>query len=593
MAYPMLKALSVGRRDVSQFRGYFHSLGCGAGQFYDERNLSARDYPALSLRKQRGIAAAPGNFQGMIAKDSLCYVDGSKLVINGYPVELGLSTAEAACPKTLVSMGAYLLIFPDKIYFNTADFTDFGPLEAENTVQTLSLTLCTLDGAGQNPRFRGAAAPENMENGDLWLDEGTVPHTMRVYCDATGTWDAMETTYVKLSAPGIGAGISQYDGITLRGAEGTLYTAGGEVPEDLSRQIRDIFGTAVVWDRGEDYLILTGILDADITLQGNFTAERKLPYMDFVLECGNRIWGCRYGRNREGKIVNELYASKLGDFKNFFCYMGTAADSFTVSLGTDGQFTGTISYLGNPLFFKEDVLHRVYGTAPGNFTVQSTACRGVEKGSSESLTILGEKLYYKSPTGICVYDGSLPSGISQALGDAVYHGAVGGGLGSLYYVSLLDARENSHLFVLDTEKGIWHKEDSFRPSCFCTCREELYAASGNRIYTMGGTGETAGEEIPWMAETGALGLHTPDRKYVIRLTLRLQMAQGAEMTLWGKYDEGNWEKLAELRGDRKRIITLPIRPKRCDTLRLRAEGVGETKLLSAHVTETKGSDWDG
>ena len=97
-----------------------------------------------------------------------------------------------------------------------------------------------------------------------------------------------------------------------------------------------------------------------------------------------------------------------------------------------------------------------------------------------------------------------------------------------------------------------------------------------------------------MAETGALGLHTPDRKYVIRLTLRLQMAQGAEMTLWGKYDEGSvWEKLAELQGSRKRIVTLPIRPKRCDTLRLRAEGVGETKLLSAHVTETKGSDWDG
>lgn len=44
--------------------------------------------------------------------------------------------------------------------------------------------------------------------------------------------------------------------------------------------------------------------------------ERKAPEMDFVIECGNRLWGCRYEVTDQSRLYNEIYASKLGDFKN-------------------------------------------------------------------------------------------------------------------------------------------------------------------------------------------------------------------------------------------------------------------------------------
>ena len=67
--------------------------------------------------------------------------------------------------------------------------------------------------------------------------------------------------------------------------------------------------------------------------------RRSVPEMDFVIESGNRLWGCKYGVV-DGKAVNEIYASKLGDFKNWNCYAGRSTDSYVATRGSDGPFTG-------------------------------------------------------------------------------------------------------------------------------------------------------------------------------------------------------------------------------------------------------------
>ena len=54
----------------------------------------------------------------------------------------------------------------------------------------------------------------------------------------------------------------------------------------------------------------------------------------------------------DGKAVNEIYASKLGDFKNWNCYAGRSTDSYVATRGSDGPFTGAADYLGSPLFFR-------------------------------------------------------------------------------------------------------------------------------------------------------------------------------------------------------------------------------------------------
>ena len=68
-----------------------------------------------------------------------------------------------------------------------------------------------------------------------------------------------------------------------------------------------------------------------------------------MIECGNRLWGCKYGLV-DGETVNEIYASKLGDFKNWNCFAGLSTDSYAAARGSDGPFTGAADYLGQPRF---------------------------------------------------------------------------------------------------------------------------------------------------------------------------------------------------------------------------------------------------
>jgi len=123
MRFPALTPRPRSREILDTFGGYNHNLRIGENEFYDMRNFTANRFPVLSVRAPRGLYAEGVDVRGMICKDSLCYIDGSCLVINGYRTELGLS---GEGPKQLVSMGAYLIILPDKKYFNTANVSDFG-----------------------------------------------------------------------------------------------------------------------------------------------------------------------------------------------------------------------------------------------------------------------------------------------------------------------------------------------------------------------------------------------------------------------------------------------------------------------------------
>ena len=171
MQYPTLTEQATTRQIIDVFGGYNHNLRIGDGEFYDERNLCSDDYPLLTTRRQRGVYASPTNPQGMIAKDALCYVDGSAFVINERRIEMNLSTAAEDCPKSLVSMGAYVIILPDKKYINTAEVSDRGSMEASFvTTGDVTFSLCTADGGSYGSITASSTAPEKPANGDYWLD---------------------------------------------------------------------------------------------------------------------------------------------------------------------------------------------------------------------------------------------------------------------------------------------------------------------------------------------------------------------------------------------------------------------------------------
>lgn len=587
MQYPTLYEGSVSREMVDVFGGYNHNLRIGDGEFYDMKNLTSDDYPVLSTRGQRGLYTlgfaedTEPKLSGLIAKDALCYVDGGDFVINGYRIGMGLNDE----PKQLVSMGAYVIILPDKKYINTLHHEDKGDIETEFVSESTSFSICKRDATDYEYSKEEPPAPED---GALWLDTTETPNVLKQWSEDAGMWMQIATTYVKITAAGIDDYFELYDGIEISGLSGELQV--GNESHAVS-ELAALEGSAVVWGKGEDYIVVVGILANAWDVFNEVTISRKMPNLDFVIEAGNRLWGCRYGTAANGEVVNELYCSKLGDFKNWNCFMGIATDSWVGQVGTDGLFTGAVTHLGYPVFFKENCMHKVYISSSGAHQVIDTACRGVQYGCSKSLAIVNETLYYKSRSGVCAYDGSLPVEISQALGSERYENAVAGAHGNKYYISMEDAQGDRHLFVYDTGRGIWHREDAFNAACFCSCRGELYAISEGRIVTMLGSGDKEAAPLEWMAETGIIGISSPDMKYISRLILRLTLPQGSTMRVSAEYDSsGLWEQLFTVTGHGTRAFTLPVRPVRCDHMRLRLEGRGAMKLFSITKTIEQGSD---
>ena len=583
MQYPKLMELETSRQIVDTFKGYNHNLRISDGEFFDMKNMTADFYPILSPRGKRGVYASLKKSDGMIAKDSLCYVDGSEFVINGQRVNMGLYYNPDAAPKQLISMGAYVIILPDKMYINTMDLTDFGMIEAHYASEhDVTFELCTITGDTYTDTTVSDTAPSEPEDMDMWIDISSEPHTLKRYSEASEMWVTVPTTYIKIHSIGIGKAFKQYDGVTISGIN--------------KKGLTHLNGSHVIWGCGEDYLVVTGILDKwgyQEAVDGAITVERKMPIMDFVIESENRLWGCRYGVADNGEIVNEIYASKLGDFKNWNCYMGLSTDSYTASCGTDGPFTGAITHLGYPLFFKENCVHKVYGNYPANYQIQTTVCRGVQKGCHQSLAIVNETLFYKSRGAVCAYDGSLPVEASYALGNELYSDAVAGSHGNKYYISMKDLTENWHLFVYDVAKGMWHREDDLHADAFCDCRGELYAIDhdSKKIITMLGSGQQDTKSVDWMVQTGPIGIGMPDMKYISRLTVRMSLELGARVYFLIQYDSmGEWKHIYTTSGTTLRSFAVPIRPRRCDHFRLRIIGEGDARIYSITKTIEQGSD---
>ena len=478
MKLSKLQELPSSRQLIDVFGGYNHNLRIGEGEFYDMKNLTSTDYPVLSPRPQRGVVRyttdSDGNThfienpQGLIEKDALCYVDGSNIVINGYPIDMGLSTDPEKCPKTLVSMGAYIIVMPDKMYINTANYEDKGKIEATFTVTNIDIALCKIDGSLYQNTPALAEAPLNPTDGQMYIDTSEKTHVLRQWSETNAEWISIATTYVRIGFPySEPLPFNVGDGITITGITGQQYHEGPPSYFEERKDVLDLNSTMVIKEKGDNYSVVTGIIDNVYGQVEPITITRHMPEVDFVIESGNRLWGCHYGLDIHGNFVNEIYASKLGDFKNWNVFDSISTDSYVATVGTDGEFTGAITHLGYPIFFKENCMHKVYGNFPANFQVQTNTCRGVQKGCHKSLAIVNEALYYKSRSGFCMYDGSLPVETSSSLGDVVYSDAVAGAIRNKYYVSMKDNNNDYHLFVFDAKRGLWHREDNTHAIDFC------------------------------------------------------------------------------------------------------------------------------
>lgn len=583
MKQPELTATTQEQIITEAFTGYDHRLLIVDGASYEMTNLTSDAYPMMSARQRRANLGALTGVQGLLAKDALAWIRDGILWYNAQTMQpyMGGVTLTAG-EKTMLSMGAYICVFPDGWYFNTEDYTDNGYMGHENSVscaQTpLKIRICTVEGEIITVAYRQQSMPEDAQNNDYWLDSGS--SELKQWSEVQSQWVTVPTVYVKLEANGIGQGFEQYDGIEISGLTGT-------------EQIEKLNGSHVLQDVGEDYLVIVGIVDEDAEQStGTVKSVRRVPEMDYITECGNRLWGCRYGVS-DGKTVNELYCCKLGDFKNWACYQGISTDSWRAGCGSDGRFTGAATLADSPIFFKEDCFHRVYPSAQGAHQVKEIRARGVQRGSEKSLVVLADRLYYKARDGVCVYDGALPYLISEDFGTELYRSAAAGGVRGKYFISMQSSAGAAwNLFVYDTLKGLWHREDDLEVRCFAALDDELYmlTASEDLVTAYGSGGEEEGP-VSWSTTTGVLTCGLVGKKYISRLNLRMQLPRGSWCDFYIEYDSsGKWVHAGHMDGWSLQTFLLPIRPQRCDHLRFRMAGKGAFRLLSLARILESGSD---
>ena len=327
---------------------------------------------------------------------------------------------------------------------------------------------------------------------------------------------------------------------------------------------------------------------------GLISAQRYVPDMDFVTECGNRLWGCFYGE-KDGKILNEIYASKLGDFKNWNSFQGLSTDSYAASRGTDGPWTGVITMNNYPLFFKRNCLEKVYVSASGAHQIATTKLPGVQPGSWRSMQIVDGVLIYLSDTGVMVYDGSLPDHISSDFGEVKYKNGVAGKQGYNYYLSV-EAQDGTHsLFNLDTTKGVWNREDDTQLVQAADRGDVLYMLTADgRLMTPGAlaeldTGELE-EDFTWEIISGAIGYQRAEQEYLLRLIPRIKLEPGGSAVMHVMYDDnGDWQRVGCIENYSTHSVTIPVKTRRCDHFRIKLSGIGGATLYTIVREIEKGS----
>lgn len=362
-------------------------------------------------------------------------------------------------------------------------------------------------------------------------------------------------------------GFDQYDGVSITGSQ---YAENNTTP--IIYEIRDsdyeLAESAGEDEKPNSFYCTPNIFHEESNV--NVTIKREVPDMDYIVESDNRIWGCK---------DHEIYASALGAPSCWNRFEGISTDSYVVTVGSESVFTGAGVELGYVIFFKEDTFHKIYGTKPSNFSAMPSTLRGVAEGSNKSVEVVDEVLWYLSKDGVMAYGGATPESVAAPFGAKRFKNGVGGGIQGKYYISMQDENDEWGLYSYDIDRQLWMHEDNTHAMFMASSGRDLYYidAADNKIKTI--TGDSA-EVIEWMAEFGDVADGTPAFKSLVRVYLNLWLDEGAECSVWVRYQTAEeWQKVLTLTGDEtRRTKIVPIYTRRYSQMALKLTGTGNFKL---------------
>ena len=535
---------------ILEFKGLNRKSYVEEGEMSDMKNLTSDRYPLLCPRQLRGSYALPEGVKkplsimtkyeriAMIAEKEngsiAFFYDGNEIT----------SVTGLSADTEMVAINTKICFFPQKTYLSLTRSSDsvtineYGQLEAAQSVTSAAVTISNTDAK-------------------LTLNDGH--------------------------------GFAKGDGVDINGTLHYTPKSGSATSKEcvVSLAISNVNGNVLTLPR-ETFIELTGDGATNITFTG--TVKREIPDIQHVIEWNNRLWGA-------SDNDNTIYACKLGDPKNWKYYQGTSLDSYYAQQGTDENWTGSATYSSHLIFFKQNSMTRIYGTSPSSFQLSNTVCYGVEQGSSKSVVVINDKVFYKSTIGIMAYEGGTPYSITEKL-NMKFKNVVGGTEGIKYYASLQKEDDTYELMVLDIDKAVWHKEDEIRFRDCCTLDGRLYFISdeaygsfeADKMYVI--NPEEASEKMydrDWMAVFGPFDEYVENQKIYSKMSLRFIAQPRTRVNVYIKMDDGDWEIIRKFEYTSTGGEDVPIIPRRCDRFSIKVSGKGDCEIKSLTRRFRRGS----
>lgn len=422
-----------------------------------------------------------------------------------------------------------------------------------------------------------------------WIDTTDNNEIFKMYSNSSDTWVALTSGYSIISGISKNSGLKKGDSIKILQNGVNLIKH-----NDDETQFYYIYN--YVEGEESDSIVIRHIaydLKNDKTtsvLQSDTDFIKEIPQFDYVVSAGNRVWGCRYGYDENHKLVNQIYASAQGDATNWNTYIATDADSFSATLSFEGEFSGAAAMNGYPYFFKENAIFGIYGAYPSAYQLYTYEYQGCELQSHKSIAVVEGNIFFKSPNGICVFDGSNCVNISANLGNIEYHNAVGGGAIGKYFVSMLDENNQPATFIFDINKQMWLKLDNIKYQCIVSTNSGVILAinKDGGIISFGrnadyicGVGENE-KYVKWFAKTGAIDYAYPNSKKVSNIMVRVLAQVDSYLEVYINYDSSDvWEQVCVINGTGiPQTVTANIIPQSCDHYALKFVGKGRANVIS-------------
>ena len=266
------------RAQITRWGGLNRRPGAPENEFTDMSGFCADAYPAMTTAKDMIGHRTSGWVQGMIGGEELLVVVDGYLISypeteDGLRVYLGIDGDHEV---QLVRMGAYIVVFPDRVIYNSADgtVTAMDAVYSLTTPVSISYKLARRDGTEFADYTASDAAPSDPAGGQLWLDTSGDTAAMKQWDENLAAWVPVAETYVKIF------GMTNFYKYGFRKGDGVVISGIGAENEEVAA----LNGAKIIESIGTAQIVVAGILTKNYSETTLITIARTAPDMDYVIE---------------------------------------------------------------------------------------------------------------------------------------------------------------------------------------------------------------------------------------------------------------------------------------------------------------------